>query len=204
MRFRVNDIFSSLQGEGHNTGRAATFVRFAGCNLRCPFCDTDFSEYREMSAEDIVETIKVFPTRFVVLTGGEPSLQADDTLISALHDAGFTIAVETNGTRLLPEGIDWVTVSPKQPLDKAPLPQIDSGRVDEIKVVFDGNVSPEEYIPSPPAGGSQRGTPLLFLQPCDVGDTQQNAEITRKCIEYIMQHPWWRLSLQTHKIANFK
>lgn len=205
MRFRVNDIFSSLQGEGHNTGRAATFVRFAGCNLRCPFCDTDFSEYREMSAEDIVETIKVFPTRFVVLTGGEPSLQVDDALVRALHDAGFTIAVETNGTRLLPEGIDWVTVSPKQPLDKAPLPQIDSGRVDEIKVVFDGNVSPEKYIPSPPTGGSQRGaSPLLFLQPCDVGDAQQNAEITRKCIEYIMQHPWWRLSLQTHKIANFK
>lgn len=204
MRFRVNDIFSSLQGEGHNTGRAATFVRFAGCNLRCPFCDTDFSEYREMSAEDIVETIKVFPTRFVVLTGGEPSLQVDDALVSALHNAGFTIAVETNGTRLLPEGIDWVTVSPKQPLDKAPLPQIDSGRVDEIKVVFDGKESPEKYIPSPPAGGSQRGAPLLFLQPCDVGDAQQNAEITRKCIEYIMQHPWWRLSLQTHKIANFK
>ena len=204
MRFRVNDIFSSLQGEGHNTGRAATFVRFAGCNLRCPFCDTDFSEYREMSAEDIVDAIRMFPTRFVVLTGGEPSLQADDTLVSALHDAGFTIAVETNGTRLLPEGIDWVTVSPKQPLDKAPLPQIDSGRVDEIKVVFDGKESPEEYIPSPPTGGSQRGAPLLFLQPCDVGDAQQNAEITRKCIEYIMQHPWWRLSLQTHKIANFK
>ena len=205
MRFRVNDIFSSLQGEGHNTGRAATFVRFAGCNLRCPFCDTDFSEYREMSAEDIVETIKVFPTRFVVLTGGEPSLQVDDALVSALHDAGFTIAVETNGTRLLPESIDWVTVSPKQPLDKAPMPQIDSGRVDEIKVVFDGKESPEEYIPSPPTGGSQRGaSPLLFLQPCDVGDAQQNAEITRKCIEYIMQHPWWRLSLQTHKLANFK
>ena len=205
MRFRVNDIFSSLQGEGHNTGRAATFVRFAGCNLRCPFCDTNFSEYREMSAEDIVETIKVFPTRFVVLTGGEPSLQVDDALVRALHDAGFTIAVETHGTRLLPEGIDWVTVSPKQPLDKAPSPQIDSGRVDEIKVVFDGNVSPEEYIPSPPTGGSQRGaSPLLFLQPCDVGDAQQNAEITRKCIEYIMQHPWWRLSLQTHKMANFK
>ena len=204
MRFRVNDIFSSLQGEGHNTGRAATFVRFAGCNLRCPFCDTDFSEYREMSAEDIVDAIRMFPTRFVVLTGGEPSLQVDDAVVSALHYAGFTIAVETNGTRLLPEGIDWVTVSPKQPLDKAPLPQIDSGRVDEIKVVFDGKESPEKYIPSPPTGGSQMGAPLLFLQPCDVGDAQQNAEITRKCIEYIMQHPQWRLSLQTHKIANFK
>ena len=195
-------------------------MRFAGCNLRCPFCDTDFSEYREMSAEDIVETIKVFPTRFVVLTGGEPSLQVDDALVSALHDAGFTIAVETNGTRLLPEGIDWVTVSPKQPLDKAPLPQIDSGRVDEIKVVFDGNDNPvllsvERRVLSENSDllsverralseNSDTGLTPLFLQPCDVGDTQQNAEITRKCIEYIMQHPWWRLSLQTHKMANFK
>ena len=202
--YRVNDIFSSLQGEGQNTGRAATFVRFAGCNLKCPFCDTDFSEYHEMSAEDIVETIKMFPTHFVVLTGGEPSLQVDDALVNALHDAEFCIAVETNGTRLLPEGIDWVTVSPKQQLDKASLPQIDSGRVDEIKVIFNGKESPEKYIPLSFSEVSKDDFPLLFLQPCDVGDSQQNAEITRKCIEYIIEHPWWRLSLQTHKIANFK
>lgn len=224
--YRINEIFSSLQGEGHNTGRAATFVRFAGCNLRCPFCDTDFSEYREMSAEDIVDAVITYPTRFVVLTGGEPALQMDDALVSALHEAGFTIAVETNGTRLLPKGIDWVTVSPKQPLSTTPLPQLEKGRVNEIKVVFDGTANPEEFIkfrdeslemgaektqdpfhdiPSPPTGESQReAAPLLFLQPCDVGNPQQNAEITRQCIEYIIEHPWWRLSLQTHKMGNFK
>ena len=207
--YKVNDIFTSLQGEGHNTGRAATFVRFAGCNLRCPFCDTDFSDYSEMSAEDIVTRVLQYPTRLVVLTGGEPSLQVDDTLVAALHKAGFCIAVETNGTRLLPEGIDWVTVSPKQPVTST-LPQIESGRVDEIKVVFDGTdlsiVHSVEALPlytpnTPPLGEVVRG---FLLQPCDTGDPQRNAEITRKCIEYIIEHPFWQLSLQTHKLANFK
>ena len=210
--YKVNDIFSSLQGEGHHTGRAATFVRFAGCNLRCPFCDTDFTHYREMSAEEIVESVKQYTTRFVVLTGGEPSLQIDDALVAALHKAGFYIAVETNGTRLLPESIDWVTVSPKQPLTTTSLPQIESGRVNEIKVVFNGTANDillsvehlekeSEYTRD---SFHNLPSPLLFLQPCDVGDAQRNAEITRQCIEYIMQHPCWQLSLQTHKLANFK
>ena len=210
--YKVNDIFSSLQGEGHHTGRAATFVRFAGCNLRCPFCDTDFTHYREMSAEEIVESVKQYTTRFVVLTGGEPSLQIDDALVAALHEAGFYIAVETNGTRLLPEGIDWVTVSPKQPLTTTSLPQIESGRVNEIKVVFDGTASDillsiehlEKEAEYTRDSFHNLPSPLLFLQPCDVGDAQHNAEITRQCIEYIMQHPCWQLSLQTHKLANFK
>ncbi len=210
--YKVNDIFSSLQGEGHHTGRAATFVRFAGCNLRCPFCDTDFTHYREMSAEEIVKSVKQYTTRFVVLTGGEPSLQVDDTLVAALHEAGFYIAVETNGTRLLPESIDWVTVSPKQPLTTTPLPQIESGRVNEIKVVFDGTASDillsiehlEKEAEYTRDTFHNLPSPLLFLQPCDVGDAQHNAEITRQCIEYIMQHPCWQLSLQTHKLANFK
>ncbi|MDO4980836.1 MAG: 7-carboxy-7-deazaguanine synthase QueE [Prevotellaceae bacterium] len=210
--YKVNDIFSSLQGEGHHTGRAATFVRFAGCNLKCPFCDTDFTHYREMSAEEIVESVKQYTTRFVVLTGGEPSLQVDDTLVAALHEAGFYIAIETNGTRLLPESIDWVTVSPKQPLTTTSLPQIESGRVNEIKVVFDGTASDillsiehlEKEAEYTRDSFHNLPSPLLFLQPCDVGDAQHNAEITRQCIEYIMQHPCWQLSLQTHKLANFK
>ena len=210
--YKVNDIFSSLQGEGHHTGRAATFVRFAGCNLRCSFCDTDFTHYREMSAEEIVKSVKQYTTRFVVLTGGEPSLQVDDTLVTALHEAGFYIAVETNGTRLLPEGIDWVTVSPKQPLTTTPLPQIESGRVNEIKVVLYGTANDillsvehlEKEAEYTRDSFHNLPSPLLFLQPCDVGDAQRNAEITRQCIEYIMQHPCWQLSLQTHKLANFK
>ncbi|RRD02637.1 7-carboxy-7-deazaguanine synthase QueE [Prevotella sp. OH937_COT-195] len=204
--YRINDIFSSLQGEGHNTGRAATFVRFAGCNLRCSFCDTDFSEYSEMTAGEIVDAVAKHPARFVVLTGGEPSLQTDDTLVNALHEAGFTIAMETNGTRRCPEGIDWVTVSPKKMLhETGNLDDMEKyedalRRANEIKIVFDGEHDPEDFLPS----SFNTPTPLLYLQPCDTGDTNRNKEILSKCIAYIMSHPKWRLSLQTHKLANFK
>lgn len=86
MKYRINEIFYSLQGEGRNTGRATVFVRFSGCNLRCPFCDTDFKEYTEMTADEILETIRPWKRcGFVVLTGGEPSLQTDDDLVEALH-----------------------------------------------------------------------------------------------------------------------
>lgn len=185
---RVNDIFYSIQGEGRNTGRAAAFIRFAGCNLKCPFCDTDFTEYAEMSDEQIVSRVLKYPTRFVVLTGGEPTLHVDSRLTSLLHEAGFTIAMESNGTREPAEGIDWLTCSPK----------IKPGitRCDELKCIFDGN----------PAHVSDHGitASYYYLQPCDVGNGQRNAEITAACIEYIKEHPQWRLSLQTHKLIGFK
>ncbi|MGP1464721.1 MAG: 7-carboxy-7-deazaguanine synthase QueE [Prevotella koreensis] len=218
--YRINDIFSSLQGEGHNTGCAATFVRFAGCNLRCSFCDTDFSEYREMSADEIVKSISVYPTRFVVLTGGEPSLQVDDTLVDALHDAGFTIAMETNGSKRPAKGIDWITVSPKIPFGKYNnSDNIDIYReimeqANEIKVVFDGEHTPDTFLPPSLQSDStedafmakrrKHDLPLLYLQPCDIGDPERNGDIMRACINYITEHPQWRLSLQTHKLANFK
>ena len=110
---RVNDIFYSLQGEGRNTGRAAIFIRFAGCNLKCPFCDTDFAQYEEMSDEDILNRIKSYPSHFVVLTGGEPSLQVDRQLVDLLHKHGYELAMETNGTHPIVDGIDWITCSPK-------------------------------------------------------------------------------------------
>ena len=138
--FRVNDIFYSLQGEGRNTGRAAVFVRFSGCNLRCLFCDTDFSAFREMTADEIIREISEYPARFVVLTGGEPTLQVTDDFVDQLHHL------------------------------------------------------------SSPQGGIRGG---LYLQPCDVGDPQKNKEITDACVEYIKQHPQWRLSLQTHKLVGF-
>lgn len=194
--FRVNEIFYSLQGEGHNTGRAAVFVRFAGCNLRCPFCDTDFSDYREMTADEIIRDISSFPARFVVLTGGEPSLQVTTQFIDQLHEAGFEVAIETNGTHPVPENIDWVTVSPKSPMKE----ELIGLQPDEIKVIFDGKTDPEDYLPSP-QGGIRGG---LFLQPCDVGDSLKNKAIVEACVEYIKLHPQWRLSLQTHKLIGFK
>lgn len=194
--FRVNEIFYSLQGEGHNTGRAAVFVRFAGCNLRCPFCDTDFSDYREMTADEIICEISAFPARFVVLTGGEPSLQVTAQFVDQLHEAGFEVAIETNGTRPVPENIDWVTVSPKSPMKE----ELIGRQPDEIKVIFDGKTDPENFLPSP-QGGIRGG---LFLQPCDVGDSLKNKAIVEACVEYIKLHPQWRLSLQTHKLIGFK
>ena len=127
---KINEIFYSLQGEGFHTGTPAVFVRFSGCNLRCSFCDTRHEEGVMMTDEEIVEKVSSFPARMVILTGGEPSLWIDKALISRLREAGKQICIETNGTRPLPDGIDWVTCSPKE---NAP---VVLERVDEIKAGF--------------------------------------------------------------------
>lgn len=191
---RVNDIFYSLQGEGHNAGRAAVFVRFAGCNLRCPFCDTDFGAWREMDNSDILEAISAWPARLVVLTGGEPALQADAALVGMLHAAGYTVAMETNGTSPVPEGVDWITVSPKTAFAGAAA-ACTIRRCNELKCVFDGKTHVSDY-------GIE--AEHYYLQPCDVGDPQENARIVAGCIDFIKKNPRWRLSLQTHKLAGFK
>ncbi len=192
-KYRINEIFYSLQGEGRHTGRAGVFLRFSGCNLHCPFCDTDFSEYTEMSIQDILNRIMRWKEcGFIVLTGGEPSLQVDEDLINALHREGFYIAMETNGTRPVPTDIDWVTLSPKDCfLEHAP--KLAAKKINEVKVVFDGVHDPTPY------GKLGKGL-YLNLQPCDTGDTTRNKEVTRQCVEYIKQHPQWHLSLQTHKL----
>ena len=112
---RINEIFHSLQGEGYNTGTAAVFVRFSGCNLRCHFCDTDHSNGTVMSERQIIEAVMQYPLApLVVLTGGEPSLFIDHDFVALLkHYTGKQIAIETNGTNTLPDNLDWVTLSPK-------------------------------------------------------------------------------------------
>lgn len=200
MKKKVNDIFYSLQGEGRNTGRAAIFVRFAGCNLRCPFCDTDFSGYREMSDEDIIAAISSYPSRFVVLTGGEPTMQADDNFIALLHSHGYEVAMETNGTRPVPAGTDWVTVSPKEPFTgKAGRLAVSS--CNELKCIFDENSMTTAHHELLCNGIT---ADYYYLQPCDTGDAVRNKVITAACIDYICNHPKWRLSLQTHKLTGFK
>jgi organic radical activating enzyme len=195
---RINDIFYSLQGEGHNTGRAAVFVRFAGCNLRCSFRDTEFDTYREMSDEEILAAISGYPARFVVLTGGEPTLQVDEAFIELLHQHGYEVAMESNGTRPAPRNLDWLTVSPKVRSEKL---EVRSEKVaDELKVVFDETTAPESYL----SLLTSHFSPLLYLQPCDTGDVVRNEAIIARCVEYIKEHPWWRLSLQTHKLVGFK
>ena len=202
---RVNDIFYSLQGEGRNTGRAALFVRFAGCNLKCPFCDTDFASYHELSedyimAELVVRCMDLGLTEekpMVVLTGGEPTLQVDEYFVDLLHEEDFYVAMESNGILPAPQNLDWLTVSPKG--DPPPTPPQGRGvgkLPDEIKIVFDENCDPEKLL----QGLCLEGRPLLYLQPCDTGDAERNRLITALCVEYIKRHPKWRLSLQTHKL----
>ncbi|MDO4211796.1 MAG: radical SAM protein [Bacteroidales bacterium] len=190
---KVNEIFYSLQGEGFHTGTASVFVRLSGCNLRCPFCDTDHQSGTEMTEEAIVEAVCQYPARHIVVTGGEPSLFLTASLVNALHSAGRFVAVETNGTHALPENVDWITLSPKDAFVENAAPTI--GRCNEIKVVFDGREL---------ADYSHIKTEHRFLQPCDTGDAQRNAEIVQGAISYILSHPEWRLSLQTHKIINIQ
>ena len=187
--YRINELFYSLQGEGYWTGTPMVFLRMSGCNLQCPFCDTDNQAFTEMTAGQIVDAISAVSgeCRRVCVTGGEPSLQLDLPLVEALHGAGYRIHVETNGTRPLPEGVDWVTVSPK-----ADVPGLKGdGRLmltkaDEVKVVFLGE-DVEKWAEFPAT--------WHFLQPCSCANTART-------IDYIRRHPQWRLSLQTHKYVN--
>ena len=191
---KVNETFLSLQGEGYFTGTAAFFLRLSGCNLRCPFCDTQHQSYTEMSEDEIVAEASRHKPRHVVITGGEPALQLSRTLVDKLHAAGFFIQVETNGTLPLPEGIDWVTCSPKGDFPQFP--------VDELKVLFMGDVTDPEAIISPLLG-KESGV-KLYLQPLDTGDEMRNRIILRDTIAYVLQHPMWSLSLQTHKLLGIK
>jgi 7-carboxy-7-deazaguanine synthase (Cx14CxxC type) len=211
MSYAVKEIFYTLQGEGANTGRAAVFCRFAGCNLWsgreadratavCRFCDTDFVGLdgtgggRFATAADLARAVSVaWPgpaeqARFVVCTGGEPLLQLDQPLIDALHAAGFEIAVETNGTVPPPAGIDWLCVSPKA---GAPL-AVDRG--DELKLVF-----PQDG--ADPARFEGLAFGQFFLQPMDGPAAGAN---TSAAVAYCLAHPRWRLSLQTHKIVGIR
>jgi 7-carboxy-7-deazaguanine synthase len=206
MSYAIKEIFYTLQGEGRQAGRPAVFCRFAGCNLWsgreedraeavCQFCDTDFVGMdgigggRFAAAEALAQAIAAhWPEgrgqRLVVLTGGEPLLQVDETLIAALHEQDFEIAIETNGTIAPPPGIDWLCVSPK-----AGAPLAVSGG-DELKLVF----------PQPgaePALFETLAFENFLLQPMDGPSRDAN---TRAAVAYCMQNPLWRLSLQTHKI----
>ena len=209
MSYQIKEVFYSLQGEGSHTGRPAIFCRFSQCNLWsgreadradavCQFCDTDFigtdgqNGGRFQNAEALTAHLLSFwpantpQTPFVVLTGGEPLLQVDEALINALHQAHFEIAVETNGTKQPPTGIDWICVSPK-----AGAPWL-LRHGDELKLVYpQAGLHPDQI---PLSGFSH-----FYLQPLDDANREKNL---RDAINYCLQHPTWKLSLQTHKIMN--
>ena len=208
MSYLVKEIFYTLQGEGGQAGRAAVFCRFAGCNLWsgrkedragaiCRFCDTDFvgtdgeGGGRFETAEQLADAVAArWPaqersagTPLVVCTGGEPLLQLDEALIGALHAHDFSVAIETNGTRPAPPGIDWICVSPKA---GAPL-VLKAGN--ELKLVFpQPGAEPDRF--------EQLDFVYWFLQPMDGPDRERNTQLA---VQYCLSHPRWRLSLQTHK-----
>jgi 7-carboxy-7-deazaguanine synthase len=210
MAYQVKEAFKTLQGEGVNAGRPAVFCRFAGCNLwsgreadraeaACAFCDTDFVGVdgegggRFADAATLVAHLTGLwgdgeTERLVVLTGGEPMLQADDALIATLHENGFEIAIETNGTLPVIAGVDWICVSPKA---GAPIAQT-SGH--ELKLVYpQTGLAPDRF--------ERLDFRHFLLQPMDGPELSAN---TRAAIDYCLAHPRWRLSLQTHKILGLK
>ena len=198
---KVNEIFYSLQGEGHYTGTPAVFVRFAGCNLRCWFCDTDFEKGVEMSEDEIVEAVLQYSTRYVVITGGEPTLQITASLCDKLHAHGLYLMMETNGTRPLPEGIDWITCSPKEGTKLA------LRKANEVKVVFTGTYDPEVWREQIEAEHwllqPLRFTGNWLIENIDSGEDDRNDNLD-DTVRYILSHPFWRLSVQLHKIVGLR
>lgn len=191
---KINEIFYSVQGEGFHAGTPAVFIRFSGCNLKCPFCDTNHFTGNEMSVSDIIEEITKYPARLIIITGGEPSLFLTDELVNKLHDKGKYVAVETNGTNKLPSSVDWITLSPKDNFVKNAVPV--NQRYDEVKVVFDGNQNVDKYLSIP--------AKQYYLQPCDTGNETLNKEIINKTLEHCMKEGKWRISIQIHKILNVR
>ena len=189
---RINEIFYSLQGEGYYTGTPAVFIRLSGCNLKCSFCDTEHEAFVEMTEREIMEKVNEFPASHVVITGGEPTLQLTHTLVKHLHDVGKYVQIETNGTNVIPEewGIDWITCSPKDA-------EVKLKRIDELKVVYVGKSQDMSRYDDFDAR-------VRSLQPCDTKNVELNSIILKEAIDYCLQHPVWRLSLQTHKIIDVR
>ena len=212
MTYSVKEAFYTLQGEGAQTGRAAVFLRFAGCNLWsglerdragavCQFCDTDFvgtdgengGKYR--TVEELAGLVAGIWTAhagsggrpYVVCTGGEPLLQLDPPLIGALHARGFEVAVETNGTVAAPEGLDWICVSPKANAELV----LKQGS--ELKLVY-----PQDEPEAQPERFTELDFQHFFLQPKDDPEAARNVQAAA---DYCLKNPQWRLSLQTHKLT---
>ncbi|MCP5089387.1 MAG: 7-carboxy-7-deazaguanine synthase [Gammaproteobacteria bacterium] len=210
MTYSVKEIYYTLQGEGAQTGRPAVFLRFAGCNLWsgrevhreqaiCRFCDTDFvgtdgpGGGKFETAEALADAVRhAWPEAsaqrapYVVCTGGEPLLQLDRAALGALHEAGFEVGVESNGTLEAPDGIDWLCISPK---GKAPVIQTAGS---ELKLVY-----PQTETQAQPDAFAKMRFEHFFLQPLDNAERDAN---TRSAVDYCLRHPQWKLSLQTHKI----
>jgi organic radical activating enzyme len=204
--YRIVEIFESLQGEGYNTGKPVVFVRFGGCNLACPWCDTSFDAYDTADAEEVIARVRAFQAKALILTGGEPFIQEGlEELLGRLKDSGFWVGVETNGIVLPPAGVlrrlDYVAVSPKAvDADLYEEGQMIS-QADEVRIVVDGDVRTfcEEMR-------SRIEARRYFLSPCD-RDGVFNIKETVRLLGVLnrgRKENLWLLSLQTHKLAGFR
>lgn len=199
MSYAVHEIFHTLQGEGSNLGRPAVFVRFTGCNLWsgreedrataiCKFCDTDFRGGSRLTLPELVDAVLAFETELVVFTGGEPALQLDQSAVDELRSHGRRVAIETNGTRPIPD-VDWVCVSPKANT------KVVVNRADELKLVF-----PQVGL-SPDAALKLVAADTNWLSPMDGLELRANIAAT---VEYAKAHPRWRVNIQAHKIWSIR
>ncbi len=214
--YTVHSMFETIQGEGYHAGKKAVFIRFSGCNIWSGFeehrardadkgacaliCDTVFTGTDQdngggkFTAEEIaLNALKLWGDSleepFIVLTGGEPSMQVDLYLVSTLQRFKCYVAMETNGSRIVPKNIDWVTLSPKPPM------RIErSNHYSEVKVLFP-MFDPEEF---------EELAYNRWVQPVDLGNPEDNATTMKACVQYVSQHPRWRLSMQLHKIAGIQ
>ncbi|MDR1881576.1 MAG: 7-carboxy-7-deazaguanine synthase QueE [Prevotella sp.] len=193
MKLTVNEIFYSLQGEGGRAGEASIFIRLAMCNLTCSFCDTDFAGGEEMSVDEILKIISVYPCKWIIWTGGEPTIQLKNKHLAVFRERGYKQAIETNGTRRAPSLIDYIACSPKQDYGaiKKRIPF-----ANEIRLPVQAGEPIPDISLFPEADN-------YFLSPVFDAD-KINFENAAYCAEFVKKHPQWRLSLQTHKLIRIK
>lgn len=192
MKYKINEIFHSIQFEGARYGTANIFVRFAECNLVCGFCDTEFESYTEMTKEEILGKLKTWKTKNIIFTGGEPALQVDEELVSFLKKEKYFLCVETNGSKSLPDNIDWVVCSPKvaEHVVKNSFPH----GVNELKYVR----AVSQGIPRPLVKAI-----YYYLSPAFYGNEPAEKNI-KHCVDLVLDNPEWRLTLQGHKLLNLR
>ena len=191
MSLNVNEIFYSLQGEGARQGEASVFIRLSGCNLKCNYCDTDFAEGTEMSLGQILSFIQSYPCKWIIWTGGEPTLQLTDEILLFFKQQGYWQAIESNGHLKLSNLLDYTVVSPKGPhpiYAKEINPEVNEVR---LPVEKDQKIPPVEWFPL---------ARYYFLSPVFTPDAHSTNANIQYCVEYIQQHPEWRLSVQMHKL----
>lgn len=188
---KIAEIFYSLQGEGARAGEPSIFIRLSGCDLACGFCDTEFESGKEMTVEELHAAISKWPCRWIVWTGGEPTLQLTKEIVQQFNELGYKQAIETNGNHPVPPGLSWVAVSPKV-AEHVLVRHFPDGTIDELRYVRHIG---QPGVPQPTVTATKH-----FLSPMFRGD-RPDPENLRHCIQLCLENPKWSLSLQTHKLT---